>query len=291
MTKIYSTNEICKLCDISRKRLRYYEERGMLAGVLRNENNNYRFYTIEHIKQIIAAKELKNIRLSLDEIRELFFEHSISGVQLTIEKKIQSAKEDVEQSLLRYEQTMVVYARLMEAVAIFKNHLSNKNHREELSYEVVDFPARDIISLKYYATFEDEERQAIEQAAKIQVAAKDVNVAALGSLIYLTFDHFDSENCVFDNKRHLMKAAMPVVSTDKQCAYYDRIERFKGVSTLHFGDFPVSLKETYIGLLKWAKEKGYKLANNSVEEWLIGSTITNNQNYWLMRVIIPFSEQ
>lgn len=92
MTKIYSTNEICKLCDISRKQLRYYEERGMLAGVLRNENNNYRFYTIEHIKQIIAAKELKNIRLSLDEIRELFFEHSISGVQLTIEKKYRARK-------------------------------------------------------------------------------------------------------------------------------------------------------------------------------------------------------
>ena len=29
----YNTNEICQLCGVSRKQLRYYEERGILSAV------------------------------------------------------------------------------------------------------------------------------------------------------------------------------------------------------------------------------------------------------------------
>lgn len=57
--KTYNTNEICQLCDVSRKQLRYYEERGMLSAVPRYKDNNYRYYTHQHICEIVAAKALK----------------------------------------------------------------------------------------------------------------------------------------------------------------------------------------------------------------------------------------
>lgn len=291
MGKIYTTNEICELCDISRKQLRYYEERGMLTGVLRNESNNYRYFTIEHVKQIIAAKELKNINISLDEIKKVFFTRNIDSVQLTIEKRIQSAKDDLERSLACYEQTMIMYVRLMEGISILKTHTGSKGHIIDQQYQVMDFPTRDIIALNYNATFEDEDRMAIEQAARIQVIAKELHTAALGSMIYMTFGHFDPDCCTFDNKPHPMKAAMQILDTKIPSPYYERIESFRGVSALHIGDFPNALAPTYVGLLKWAKDMGFHLANYSVEDWLIGSTITDNQNYWLMRIIIPFADQ
>ena len=52
----FSTNEICELCQVSRKQLRYYEEKGLLSQVPRHSGNNYRYFTHEHIYEIVAAK-------------------------------------------------------------------------------------------------------------------------------------------------------------------------------------------------------------------------------------------
>lgn len=283
--KIYSSSEICKICDVSRKQLRYYEERGMLSNVMRNENNNYRFYTAEHIKQIMAANELKNINLSMDEIKKIFFDQTLVGIKLSLEKKIENAKEEMERSLKHYEYIMTVYAQLMETAAILDGGRNNSK------YEVVDYPTRDVVSMEYYGTFEDEEYLFIENGARLQAAAKSVNISPVGYMTYLFFGHFSADACAFNGETHLTKVALPVSDTKKPCSFYDRIGGFKGLSTLHVGDFPKGLSETYIGLLRWARARGYKLADNSIEEWLIGSTITNNKDYWLMRIIIPFADQ
>ena len=43
-----------------------------------------------------------------------------------------------------------------------------------------------------------------------------------------------------------------------------------------------------MALLHWAKEQNYRLENWSVEEWLISPMITNNKDFWVVRIIIPF---
>ena len=62
----FSTNEICALCQVSRKQLRYYEEKGLLSQVPRHSGNNYRYYTHEHIYEIVAAKAMRDIDMSLE---------------------------------------------------------------------------------------------------------------------------------------------------------------------------------------------------------------------------------
>jgi len=66
--KEYSTNEICKLCNVSRKQLCYYEEHGLLSSVLRRENN-YRNYGENSVVEILTIKELRRLGFSIDEIR------------------------------------------------------------------------------------------------------------------------------------------------------------------------------------------------------------------------------
>ena len=287
--KTYNTNEICQLCDVSRKQLRYYEERGMLSAVPRYKDNNYRYYTHQHICEIVAAKALKNIDMSLSEIKDIIYGRNIGSIQMSIEKKMVAARDNLQDSLLRYEQSMIVYTKLIEAISVLKLH----NHKidTDLGYELADFPEQTIISLSYRTNFEDEDCYDIEYMAKIQTLSQEVNVASLGALLYVLYNHFDSKTCSFDHKVHSYKIAVPVIDTKKPCLHYDKIPAFRGVCAVHIGTpKDKRLLNTYTGLLCWAKSQGYELADWSVEEWLISPMITNNKDFWILRIIIPFKE-
>lgn len=257
----------------------------MLNNVLRKDNN-YRYYTVEHIKQIIVAKEMKKMNLKIEETKDLFFHYNLSNLIFSIERQIEKIKDDFEQNLLKYELSMMYYAHLREAVAILRHF----NARNSNNYNIAQFRTKSVVALEYHETFDDIEQNAIEQAAKIQVIADKINTAPLGGLIYLTYEHFNPETCSFDNKLHRMQVAIPVLDTRIPCKYYTTIKAFRGVSTYHFGEFHKTLKDTYIALMKWAKANKYKLSNRSVEEWLIGSTVTDNSKYWIMKIYIPFDE-
>ncbi|WP_195201009.1 MerR family transcriptional regulator [Faecalispora jeddahensis] len=285
--KQYSTNEICRLCNVSRKQLRYYEECGMLSPVPRFDGNNYRYYTQQHICEIVAIKALKNIDMSLSEMKDIVYGRSIKSIQMPIQKQMEVARYRLEESLFRYEQSAVVYTKLMEGILFLK--LYNQQANTHLRYEVVEYLEQNVVSLGYSSTFEDEECLDIDYLPRIQSIAQEVNVMSFASLIYTTYNHFDSQNCSFDNEVHDYKISVPVVDTKTPNPYYDKIPAFHGVTTVHIGTpKDKKLYNTYMGLLYWAKEQGYELENWSIEEWLISPMITNNKDLWMIRVMIPF---
>lgn len=287
MARSFNTNEICKLCDVSRKQLRYYEEKGILSTVPRQDNNNYRYYTHEHIYEIVAAKALKNIDMSVADMKDVIYGKNINSIQMSLQQQLNQARESMELSLRRYEQSAIIYTRLAEALSFLK--LSHGKTEIGTEIEIIDYPGQDVIALPYNATFEDEGCCDIEYLPKLQLLSKEVNAVSLGELLYMTYDHFDSESCNFNHQKHRFKIAAPVLDQRKPCSYYDKIPPFKGASTIHIGSpKDKRLYETYMKLLNWAKEQGYKLENWSVEEWLISPMVTNNKDLWVIRIMIPF---
>lgn len=282
----YSTNKLCQLCGVSRKQLRYYEERGILSDVPRSDGNNYRYYTQEHIYEIVAAKGLKNIDMSLAEMKDVIYGKNVGTIQLSLQKQLNLARENLEQSLRQYEQSTVVYAKLAEALSVLKLH-----HRQldsDFSCEVVDRPAQDVVSLPYSATFEDEGCCDVEHLPRIQTIAQEVNAISFGSLLYLTYDHFDGTACTFNHQVHDFKIAVPVLDRKKPSHHYDKIPALRGVSAIHIGSPKEErLYHTYMSILTWAREHGYRLENWSVEEWLISPMVTNNKDLWVIQIIIP----
>ncbi|MGP1349113.1 MAG: MerR family transcriptional regulator [Stomatobaculum sp.] len=283
----YNTNEICRLCGVSRKQLRYYEERGILSAVPRQSGNNYRTYTHEHIYEIVAAKALRNIDMSLLEMKNIIYGTHLSSIQSSLQQQINSARENLEDSLQRYEQSAIVYAKLAEALSCLKLHHSGIDG--SFGMEVTDFPCQDVVSLSYSATFEDEDCRDIEYLPRLQMLTQEVNALSFGALLYTTYDHFDSQTCMFNHQVHGYKIAAPVLDRKKPCAHYDTIPAFRGVSAIHIGNPKEKrLYNTYMDLLHWVKAQGYQLENWSVEEWLISPMITNNKDFWVIRITIPF---
>lgn len=71
METYFSVGEISKLTNVPIQTLIYYDKMGLLKPAYINEQNNYRYYSVNQFIKIDLLKQCKVIGLSLKEIEEL----------------------------------------------------------------------------------------------------------------------------------------------------------------------------------------------------------------------------
>ncbi len=75
----YSIGEVSKICNISRKALRYYDEIGLVSPDKICENN-YRYYSRQNMLLVPVIRYYKQMGFKLEEMRWLFVRRQLSGV-------------------------------------------------------------------------------------------------------------------------------------------------------------------------------------------------------------------
>lgn len=64
-----SIGEFSKICGVSTKTLRYYDEIGLIHPDEINPENGYRYYSIGRLKKMLLINRLKSFHFSLEEIK------------------------------------------------------------------------------------------------------------------------------------------------------------------------------------------------------------------------------
>lgn len=84
---MYTIGEISKIVNISANALRYYDEIGLLKPCLIKDDNQYRYYSKEQIKDITFIIELKQYGFTLDEIKNLIKNSDCQNLKSKLEEK------------------------------------------------------------------------------------------------------------------------------------------------------------------------------------------------------------
>ena len=89
MKEIISITEMAKLRNISTETLRHYDRIDLLKPVHVDPDTGYRYYSITQYEKIGTIRELKNLGMSLREIKEYFDNRNVesSRILLTEQKK------------------------------------------------------------------------------------------------------------------------------------------------------------------------------------------------------------
>lgn len=89
MKEIISITEMAKLRNISTETLRHYDRIDLLKPVHLDPDTGYRYYSITQYEKIGTIRELKNLGMSLREIKEYFDNRNVesSRILLTEQKK------------------------------------------------------------------------------------------------------------------------------------------------------------------------------------------------------------
>ena len=66
-----SIGEFSKICRVSTKTLRYYNEIGLVFPDEVNEESGYRYYSVEQLRKMLFINRLKSYCFSLEEIKKI----------------------------------------------------------------------------------------------------------------------------------------------------------------------------------------------------------------------------
>ncbi len=118
----FKIGEFSKLCQVTVKTLRHYEQIGLLIPFEVDEWTGYRYYDIGQLRKMTRIIYLKNLGFNLEEITELFENNKEYPDRELIKIKIERCKTEIERlmwrqtELVRLESTLQQQESRMEKV-------------------------------------------------------------------------------------------------------------------------------------------------------------------------------
>jgi len=92
---MYTIGQVTEITGISRDRLRYYEEKGILKPKY-NKSNNYREYTWEDLDVILAIEFYRSMNLNTKNINSICENGSVKNIKKLMEEKYEEITSEIE---------------------------------------------------------------------------------------------------------------------------------------------------------------------------------------------------
>lgn len=139
-----SIGEFSKICEVSTKTLRYYDEIGLISPSEINPKNGYRYYAIEQLETMLFINRLKLYHFSLDEIKEMMeIEADMQDEKLyvALNKKKRALKEQMQGLKNTVKQ-------LESDLAILKQGKSILSYLDHLAIQLVEMPTIHLVATR-----------------------------------------------------------------------------------------------------------------------------------------------
>lgn len=135
---MFKISEFSRLCNVSIRTLRYYDEIGLFKPYFIEEQTNYRYYSASQIEIINKICSLKEMGFSLEDIKNMI--NNRDDIMLT-KKYFETRKEEIQKEI----NNIIYKAKIIEKAS----QLLNKETNEYKDYNVIQklIPERKVISL------------------------------------------------------------------------------------------------------------------------------------------------
>jgi DNA-binding transcriptional MerR regulator len=267
--EFFSIGEAGKICNISKKTLRFYSEIGLLSPDMIGDNE-YRYYSRDTLLTIPVIKYYKQMGFKLDELRDFIHGGTYAKIAAVFKEKIDSL--EAERAKINEQSVSVAdwYDLILEASL------------------VIEMQATDV-GVKYFETikclFLDQPFNSDHKDAIINIEFTNF-VESIGNEItgpvMRKFDSWRSKLAGTINTMRMLQRTILQIP-DELC------HEFGGslmASCYHIGDHE-NLGETYRKICKWAATKGYVLSDGSYERYVTDHWTTLDTSQHVTEVIIP----
>ncbi|WP_334071419.1 MerR family transcriptional regulator [Paenibacillus sp. A14] len=146
-----SIGEFSKICRVSTKTLRYYDEIGLIHPDQIHPENGYRYYSMTQLEKMLLIQRLKSYHFSLDEIREvLAWEKDLSEEKLCF--RLQRKKKHIEEQIQAYASILEQMKRDIASLELGRPLMS---FLDRIEVELVETRPRNILSIRRSLSGED----------------------------------------------------------------------------------------------------------------------------------------
>jgi DNA-binding transcriptional MerR regulator len=270
---MYSIGEVAKICNVSRKTLRYYEQLGLLKPDYVCFENGYRYYTEQTMNSIPVIKYYKQMGFKLQEMKlaqntENYFYQEQENIFLT---KLDELKE--EERRIRNS-----YSAISEWLGMIREgNIASSNQLQE-------------INVKY---FDEETYVYMEQEFNGNYMDAVINIPWVNYLesqkceiigpVILGFEGCEAEDDYRSSKVKIMQK--PVGHVEGKIPT-KTIGGQIFLSSYHVGDVS-RIHQLYSKMRNWAKEHHYQCTDEVYERYIVDYWSTMNVDSFVVELLIP----
>lgn len=280
----YSIGKMAKLCNVSPKQLRYYDDNGILSPALKDEDTLYRYYTDEQVREVLLLKELREMDISLKEISDIIAERDVYRIKNKLRECLERASDDVKSALNKYNRITELYIRMSEVADLLGKN--DEMHDNNLDIKLVELPIWRVVFTRYESKWNVEEYFTIERRTELYKILDEFDIHPQSSLMAIFHGGFMHQ---FSKKAEDQKGDLEVLFTVdnvKDCPHTRKFGGFRAVTATHIGHYRGQLK-TYHLMEEWAERQQLKISNVSIEEYVNSVTMTKDESQLVTRLYIP----
>lgn len=263
MKEIISITEMAKLRNISTETLRHYDRIGLLKPVFVDPDTGYRYYSITQYEKIGTIRELKNLGMSLSEIKDYFNNRNIETSRVLLSEQRDKIHDQIDH-LIRLRKEINQKIEFLDVIRT--TELTDEirmKHIEARKYVHFDRTVHDEIELSYDAVLLEGILKKSTHSMPIfatnryggMISKDDIlnNVVPLSAKMIILYD---GEEDVADNE------IIEVPEGDYLCMFY-------------VGNF-WNRENSINRLLNYMKEHNLRLAGDILQMQWVDFAITDN---------------
>lgn len=267
--KLYTIGEVSKLCNVSKKALRFYDEIGIISPDQVSSSNRYRYYSRRSLLDLTILKYYKQMGFKLEETRDLLHSEEYRTMERGFLEKINELQD--EQMAVNVKLTSVTdwYDLLVEAQTVIENDA------RDVSVKFIQPREYGFMDQEY---IEDSMEAIInlEWTEYLETIGNEITGAV--NILYPSWKDRLSGAC--GRMRILQEMILPCKP--------EQLVQMGGemmLSCYHIGPHD-TLGETYEKMEVWAREHDYRLAEDSWERYVTDCWTTKNEDMYVTEIRI-----
>lgn len=262
---MYRIGEFAMLSKTTVKALRYYEEQGLIKPSFVDRFTGYRYYETKQLEEIALIVSLREIGLSIKEIKIILCGGDILKILEERKNAINTDVNILNNQLLKIDE-LLKEKKSMKQEIIIKNIPSYTVYYKEGI--VKDFSETTSLVLS-----------SAEECMQLNPNIKCVTPD------YCFISYPDGE-CTETNIKIRYSQAVESVGNESDTIKFATIPPIKAVCIEHKGSY-ANLRETYNIAMKYIEEKGYKLTESPREQYINGCWNKDKEEDYLTEIQFP----
>lgn len=244
---IYKIGDFSRLCRVTVRTLRYYDEIGLLKPVKVDQFTGYRYYSIDQLPKLNRIVMLKGIGLSLDDISGLLHNGMpVDHIRQLMQVKYSEIQERLNQDTRRLRQVEVWLDKIhREGIMPADPGI----HQEEI-------PELRIISKREIGTYEETPDRLLEELRnQLHRPENREIVTVTGPVMMLSHDE------EYKEKDADIEMAIPIsgeISVNVPSIKVKTLPGCRVISAIHRGSY-YNIDKIYAQIFEYAGEHGLKL--------------------------------
>lgn len=261
---LYRIGMFAQMNHVTVKTLRFYEEQGLLTPAYVDEENGYRYYTMDQMAVVHQIAALKQAGFTLDDIKLL--------------------RNGADEKAFLNKKKAALFARIAELtrqIAIIDGHLSGEKPALDAPVLVKTIPAVTVATSKKRIESYDELFDLMPE-----MGAEMERLGCECALPEYCFTHYLEPGYQEENILIETCEAVTEKKEDSKRLKFQLLPEIQAACIYHKGSYD-TFSGTYAVLLKYIEDNGYEICGNIRESYIDGVWNKESEEEWLSGIQIP----